>query len=216
MPEPVLMSDERVTGLPSQHSSEPMVDLESTGIMRFSDRKRSNNRRIGFARESVGRLLAEATALLPSGIVFLGVEAYRPPRLQLLYYRTYMDRLRADGPELTTAELEALTSRFVSPPEVAPHPTGAAIDLTLATAEGDELDMGCAVDATPEASQGACYTEALGLPKEAVANRRLLVTALQAVGLVNYPTEWWHWSFGDRYWAMATGAKAALYSVATD
>ena len=25
-------------------------------------------------------------------------------------------------------------------------------------------------------------------------------------GLVNYPTEWWHYSYGDRYWALATGA----------
>jgi D-alanyl-D-alanine dipeptidase len=28
---------------------------------------------------------------------------------------------------------------------------------------------------------------------------------------VNYPTEWWHWSHGDRYWALLTGAEAALY-----
>ena len=30
-------------------------------------------------------------------------------------------------------------------------------------------------------------------------------------GFVNYPTEWWHWSYGDRYWALTTGAAAALY-----
>jgi D-alanyl-D-alanine dipeptidase len=35
--------------------------------------------------------------------------------------------------------------------------------------------------------------------------------------LVNYPTEWWHWSYGDRYWALMTGAPAALYGpVAAD
>jgi len=28
---------------------------------------------------------------------------------------------------------------------------------------------------------------------------------------VNYPTEWWHWSYGDRYWAFVTGAPHALY-----
>jgi D-alanyl-D-alanine dipeptidase len=39
----------------------------------------------------------------------------------------------------------------------------------------------------------------------------VLGAALTAAGLVNYPTEWWHWSFGDRYWALATGAGAALY-----
>ena len=34
---------------------------------------------------------------------------------------------------------------------------------------------------------------------------------LGVVGLVNYPTEWWHWSYGDRYWALISGADAALY-----
>ena len=29
--------------------------------------------------------------------------------------------------------------------------------------------------------------------------------------LVNYPTEWCHWSYGDRYWALMTGATAAVY-----
>ncbi len=37
---------------------------------------------------------------------------------------------------------------------------------------------------------------------------------LGAAGLVNYPTEWWHWSYGDRYWAMATGAPGAIYGSA--
>ncbi|HON74505.1 MAG TPA: M15 family metallopeptidase [Dermatophilaceae bacterium] len=34
---------------------------------------------------------------------------------------------------------------------------------------------------------------------------------LRLVGLVNYPTEWWHWSFGDRYWAWAMGERSALF-----
>lgn len=43
------------------------------------------------------------------------------------------------------------------------------------------------------------------------ANRDVLGDALSAAGLVNYPTEWWHWSFGDRYWALGTGAPSAHY-----
>jgi D-alanyl-D-alanine dipeptidase len=33
---------------------------------------------------------------------------------------------------------------------------------------------------------------------------------------VNYPTEWWHWSHGDRYWAFVTGADAAFYGEIPD
>jgi len=39
----------------------------------------------------------------------------------------------------------------------------------------------------------------------------LLGRVLGGAGLVNYPTEWWHWSYGDRYWALMTGAPAALH-----
>ena len=39
----------------------------------------------------------------------------------------------------------------------------------------------------------------------------LLADALGGAGFVNYPTEWWHWSFGDRYWAYLTGRHAARY-----
>jgi D-alanyl-D-alanine dipeptidase len=47
--------------------------------------------------------------------------------------------------------------------------------------------------------------------RRARANRELLARALRGAGLVNYPTEWWHWSYGDRYWALVTGAPAALF-----
>jgi D-alanyl-D-alanine dipeptidase len=38
----------------------------------------------------------------------------------------------------------------------------------------------------------------------------LLVTAMTSVGFVNYAHEWWHYSYGDRYWAYATDS-AAIY-----
>lgn len=34
---------------------------------------------------------------------------------------------------------------------------------------------------------------------------------MTGAGFVNYPTEWWHWSHGDRYWAWSTRAPAARY-----
>jgi len=39
----------------------------------------------------------------------------------------------------------------------------------------------------------------------------LLTRVLGGAGLVNYPTEWWHWNFGDRCWAFTTGNDHALY-----
>jgi D-alanyl-D-alanine dipeptidase len=108
-----------------------------------------------------------------------------------------------------------LASRYVSPPTIGPHVSGAAIDLTLCDLEGNELDMGTPVNATPEDSDGACYFGA-SVSAEARANRAVLAKALEEVDLVNYPTEWWHWSYGDRYWAMTKGASAAIYGPLPD
>ena len=56
-----------------------------------------------------------------------------------------------------------------------------------------------------------CYFDAPLAGRHARANRELLAQVLRGVGLVNYPTEWWHWSYGDRYWALMTGATSAVY-----
>ena len=82
---------------------------------------------------------------------------------------------------------------------------------TPVDAAGEQLDLGTPIDATPEESKGRCYLDAGGLSPDARAHRDLLASVLRSAGLVNYPTEWWHWSFGDRYWALLTGADAAAY-----
>jgi len=98
------------------------------------------------------------------------------------------------------------------PGAIAPHNTGAAVALTLGTVEGFELWMGTAVNdiATP-----ACHTDSDRIDPEARVNRELLGTAMRSGGFVNHPTEWWDWSYGDRYWAYVTGAAAARYGPIT-
>lgn len=71
--------------------------------------------------------------------------------------------------------------------------------------------MGTRVNASPEASDNGCFTAASNISRTARANRAILTRALGAAGLVNYPTEWWHWSFGDRYWAWHTAHPTAIY-----
>jgi len=162
-------------------------------------------------REGVADRLAEAERLLPTGYRLLVVEGYRPPLIQRRYFEDYLGELRATYPELSPEELRTAASRYVSPIDVAPHIAGAAVDLTLRTDDGTELDMGTAINDTPERSAGACYTAATGITPEARRNRKILAAALESAGLINYPTEWWHWSYGDRYWAMATHNHTARY-----
>jgi D-alanyl-D-alanine dipeptidase len=209
MDDVLLMADPRVVGTPVVECGEPLVDLQ--GRLALDGRKWDAERAFAHLRRGVAARLEEAQARLPDGLRLLVVEGYRPLPLQERYFAEYRDELRARHPDLTGDALHRATSRYISPPEVAPHCAGAAVDLTLMTAAGEELDLGTRVNASPEESDGRCYTAATDISPRARENRRILADALTAVGLVNYPTEWWHWSFGDRYWAAVTGAAAAVY-----
>jgi len=208
----VLLSDERITALPAQECGEPLVDLRDFPEFWLDKRLADSGGAFAHLRVGVVDRLAEAQSLLPGGVRLLVVEGYRPPGLQETYFAEYSAELRLANPQWPAEQVHRKASRYVSPPEVAPHVAGAAVDLTLCTDDGEELPMGTEVNATPEASAGACYSGAANIATDARENRRILTGVLAAVGMVNYPTEWWHWSYGDRYWAYTTGAPAARYN----
>lgn len=206
------MSDPAVAAVPVRETGERLVDVRREGSLLVDGRKEADSGgACGHLRAGVLERLAKAEARLPDGLRLLYVEGYRPPALQRRYFEAYAATLRARNPEWPADRLRSAASRYVSPPEIAPHSAGAAVDLTLADADGRELDLGTRMNADPEESAGACYTHAGNISDEARAHRDILGAALTAAGLVNYPTEWWHWSYGDRYWALMTGAPAAHY-----
>ncbi|MEQ0564689.1 M15 family metallopeptidase [Amycolatopsis sp. NEAU-NG30] len=211
MSEIVLMADPRVSAVPVRECGEPLIDIRTGGRLLVDSRKQKDSDAFHYLRAGVLERLLEAQDRLPGGLRFLVVEGYRPPELQRRYFDDYAAKLRAGQPEWSGEQIRSAASRFVSPPEIAPHSAGAAVDLTLADADGRELELGTPMNATPEDSGGACYTDAAGIGEQARTHRRILGQALKTAGFVNYPTEWWHWSFGDRYWALTTGAGSARY-----
>ncbi|GGU27825.1 M15 family metallopeptidase [Lentzea flava] len=161
-------------------------------------------------RQGLALRLVDARNALPSGVDLKVIEGHRSIADQNAIIERYTEELRELHPSADAVELDRLSSRFVAPLAVAPHVAGAAVDLTLVDSRGNELWMGTEVDATPEQSGGACFFNA-DVDAQARHNRTVLADALSGAGLVNYPTEWWHWSYGDRYWALLTGADFALY-----
>lgn len=211
MSEITLMSDPKVAAVPVEECGERLVDVREEGSLLVDPRKRDDAGAFAHLRAGVLDRLLQAQAGLPDGLRLLYVEGYRPLSLQRRYFTEYGDELRAAHPDWPAQDVHTAASRYVSPPELAPHSAGSAVDLTLADLDGRELDLGTRMNASPEESAGACYTDAAGITAEARRNREILGAALAGAGLVNYPTEWWHWSYGDRYWALATGAPAALH-----
>ncbi|MEU0836252.1 M15 family metallopeptidase [Streptomyces sp. NPDC005969] len=207
----ILMSDPSVAAIPVEDCGEPLVDVRQDGELLTDTRRSDPVGAFAHLRQGVRDRLLDAQRRLPDGLRLLIVEGYRPPDLQQTYFERYSAQLRATNQNWTQQEIRVAASRYVSPPEIAPHSAGSAVDLTLVDRTGAELDMGTAMNANPENSENACYTGAHNISARAKANRTTLSNAISEAGLVNYLTEWWHWSYGDRYWALQTKQPAALY-----
>lgn len=194
----IVMSDPRLGAVPVRDLGEPLVPLllGTPGVK---------------VREGVAMRLGYAASLLPSGIRLHVVEGYRHIQEQRRIIERYRAQLVDTYGALAPDELESLSSRYVAPLDVAPHVSGSAVDLTLADRDGRPLDLGSPFDANPEDSNGACYFAAPGISREARERREVLAGVLTTAGFVNYPTEWWHWSYGDRYWALSLGQPHAHY-----
>ena len=91
-------------------------------------------------------------------------------------------------------------------PDVSSHPTGGAVDLVLSVGGAVDLRLSAG---RRSAELPTCHVEQV--PPPAPPTARLMVTALAAAGLVNSPTRWWHWSYGDRFWAFTSGSPYARY-----
>jgi D-alanyl-D-alanine dipeptidase len=210
------LSDSVVSRVPVVDCGERLVPLAGLHRRLPVDDSIENIRCVGRiplfeARAGVAARLVAAAERLAPGMCLLVKESLRPMSLQASAFERRVSRLVKENPALTREAAIALASEYVAPPWVAGHPTGGAVDLTLCHADGREADMGCAYDADETASEGLCFSHSERLAGMAKENRHILFSALNAQGFVNYPFEWWHWSYGDRYWA-ASGAQAhALY-----
>jgi zinc D-Ala-D-Ala dipeptidase len=212
----VLISDTRVRAVPLIDNGEPLVSLREAGPRVRVDESRSfvsdGSPHFHLAREGVCMRLQQAAATLPPGLRLVVLEAYRPLAHQAALFERYRRGFAAHNPNADPAMLERMTARFVAPVDVAGHPTGAAVDVTLCDLSGRLLDMG----SDPNSAVAASALEAPGLGVGASARRMLLSGALREQGFVNYPSEWWHWSWGDRYWAFVQGAAAAVYGALSE
>lgn len=70
------------------------------------------------------------------------------------------------------------------------HNKGGAVDITLVTLEGEELDMGTDFDFFGKRA----YHDNLDLPQEILDNRKLLKETMKKHGFWSTRTEWWHYN----------------------
>lgn len=161
-------------------------------------------------REPVYNMLKEATKKLPAGCHFMIFEAYRPLKKQeSLWHQTY-STLEKKYPDLNKEQMQLLCENFVANPYDgigSGHQAACALDLTLCDAAGVEFDMGTKMQEMNEKTK----TLSPDVTQSQMKNRLTLKNALENVGFVNYPAEWWHFSYGDHQWAYLLGRKDAFF-----
>jgi D-alanyl-D-alanine dipeptidase len=212
---PILLSDPRIHRIKVQETGEPFVDLLTNHVTLEVDRTRSQigNMTPHFAcvRRSVAHRLVEAQRLLPKNMMLQVKEGFRPLSLQIKFYQDYSRRVARERPTFSPQQVAEEVAAYVAPPEVAPHCTGGAVDLTLIGSDGEQIDMGSPFNYDPISTMSAAYFHATNISANARRNRDLLKECMEAAGFVNYLTEWRHWSYGDKYWAFCTGQAEAIF-----
>ncbi len=93
-----------------------------------------------------------------------------------------------------------------------PHSTGAAIDVTLFDAEGQEINMGSPIDEISDRSLPDYFANSRdALEMGFHCDRDLLNQVMTRSGFQRHPNEWWHFSYGDQLWAWTSNQKTAIY-----
>ena len=177
-----------------------------------------------YLREGAYERLVTAAENLPRGWRLVVWDGWRPPKLQTKLFEILEARIAKEKPFLSPEAVREETSIFVALPSTDPmtvsgHCTGGAVDLSIADDKGRLLEMGGLFDEPTERSFSRHYEDLLGKTgkldikeQKALENRRLLISLMEEAGFSNYPEEWWHFDYGNRNWALRTGAPHALYS----
>ncbi|MDB5185805.1 MAG: peptidase [Candidatus Saccharibacteria bacterium] len=121
--------------------------------------------------KAVAALQRVVDELKSEGFRLVVWDAYRPTEAQELLRKVYADK------------------RYVRKNSI--HSQGLAVDVTLASTNGDYLDMGTDFD---EFSERA-HPDATELTEEQLQNRTLLADVMTKHGFKQWPYEWWHFDF---------------------
>ena len=216
----LLIADPKILAIPIVESHEKMIDLKDQKEIRFGPSPWiSNNQDYTKVRLSVYKKLLEAQSKLPNNLKLCLFEGYRSLKLQEKFFNDRYIVLKATHPSWTHRKIFQTALKFVSPvinidgsKNIPPHSTGGAIDLYLVDNQGNIVEMGIKVgDLVSDPDGSISQTNSIKISAEAQKNRQIMNKVLQEVGFINYPTEYWHWSYGDRYWAYNNKEKSAIY-----
>ncbi len=113
---------------------------------------------------------------------------FRKQGVKIKFYDCY----RPNSVQYKMWELVPNPQYVANPVKGSIHNKGGAVDITLVTLDGEELNMGTDFDFFGKKA----YHDNLDLPKEILDNRKLLKETMEKNGFWSIRTEWWHYNLG--------------------
>lgn len=220
MKEIVLIADPRVLSIPIVDNQEAIIELRNQKEILYGPSPEvPNNTDYTKIRKTVYEKLLQAQSLLPKDLRFCLYEGYRSLTLQKTLFDNRFQMNRQLYPQWSDEQVFDETTKMVSPiknkdgsQKTPPHSTGGAIDIYLVNKEGKYVNMGIHPEDWMKDETGTfSQTDTTSISEESRKYRKIMADALREADFVNYPTEYWHWSYGDQYWAYHKGHPHALY-----
>ncbi len=179
----------------------------------------------------IDRLISAQDSIkkIEPGLQLAVFDAWRPIEVQsfmvdfVIKEKCLMEGISANKPETSVAYKQIVEEvhRFWAPPSCnpltpPPHSTGGAVDITMATIDGQQLNMGGDIDFIGEISKPSYYIDYFYKDPDSSQSRwhlrrTNLLEAMSNSGFVQHPNEWWHFSYGDQLWAWSTNSPKARY-----
>jgi len=145
----------------------------------------------------------------PAGTKLLVAYAYRYLSDQKFFFEQALERMKNRYPEASNTELRRFANVEAAAPEVAGHPTGGAVDVTLRFRDGSMLDTGGGISDFSDPKVYPTLSEEITEVQQ--KNRLIIRDLMLEQGFAPFNGEWWHFSYGDKEWAAFYGQPNAIY-----
>ncbi|MFA5126502.1 MAG: hypothetical protein WC465_00695 [Patescibacteria group bacterium] len=194
-------------------NNEPLVDIRKycPGIKISLDKYRRKKEKTAYVRLTIAKKVNQAQKLLPKGYHFMIRDAWRSVAVQKKIHQNFIALFKGKYPRWPQTKIVREVNKFVAPWQgkmASGHLTGGAVDIRIVDARGRCLPMNYRQisyhdNASPKSQN---------LPTYIRKNRELLFRVLSRVDFHNNPREYWHWSWGDYYWAK-NKKKKIIYKI---
>lgn len=114
---------------------------------------------------------------------------FKKSKVKIKFYDCY----RPNSVQYKMWEIVPNPQYVANPVKGSIHNKGGAVDITLETLTGEELDMGTDFDFFGKRA----YHDNFDLPKEILDNRTLLKETMEKHGFWSIRTEWWHYNLSS-------------------